>query len=95
MERGVKYIYDEKEEERERKDRSIDRSCLLLCGWKRDTSGSRTRGRRLFVLETTSGYAKCNVINRARVSKMSVEDRPQFSYFSLIYLKQYIYTKLF
>lgn len=28
MERGVKYIYDEKEEERERKDRSIDRSIL-------------------------------------------------------------------
>lgn len=28
MERGVKYIYDEKEEERERKDRSVDRSIL-------------------------------------------------------------------
>lgn len=28
MERSVKYIYDEKEEERERKDRSIDRSIL-------------------------------------------------------------------
>lgn len=28
MERGVKYIYDEKEEERERKDRSVDRSPL-------------------------------------------------------------------
>lgn len=28
MERSVKYIYDEKEEERERKDRSVDRSIL-------------------------------------------------------------------
>lgn len=30
VERGVKYIYDEKKEERERKDRSVDRSAFFL-----------------------------------------------------------------
>lgn len=30
VERGVKYIYDKKKEERERKDRSVDRSAFFL-----------------------------------------------------------------
>lgn len=96
VERGVKYIYDEKKEERERIDRPIDRSAFFLA----DGNGIRDRGREE---EGCSSWKQLpdtrnehvmqliELVLLVRRCRSGTGRALSFVYFSLICLKQYLF----